>query len=89
MDHFQKHRHEFSFQTDQEYEEAAIALFAADLSATLLECVRPSCDFVRLDMVFDYFGVMAINLFICTLYRPRPRSGETRRDYFNRQCSKN
>jgi hypothetical protein len=89
MDHFQRHGHELGFSTPQEYEAAAIVLFAADLSATLLECLRPSRDIARLDMVNTLFGVLSNDLYVRTLYRPHPRHGETKRAYFTRQCAQN
>jgi pyocin large subunit-like protein len=87
MDHFQKHRHEFSFATAREYEAAAIALFAANTSPTLVECTRSSHDVLRFDMLNDFFGVLSPDAFVRTFYRPRRRRGETKRDYFARQCA--
>jgi pyocin large subunit-like protein len=89
MDHFGRHGHEFGFNTPQEYEAAAVSLFAAELSATLAECTRPSGDIARLDFIHEYFSVLSSDSFVRTLFKPRPRYGETKRDYFNRQCSRN
>lgn len=88
MYHFQRHRREFSFETAEEYELAAIAFFAAPLSPTLLECARPSLDIVRFDMVTDHFGVLAGAMFLRTFYHLSTTRGETKRGYFSRQCSK-
>ena len=89
MDHFLKHGHELNLRTPQEYEQAAIDLFAAEVSPTLLECTRRSCDIARIDFVFDRFGVLSHDMFIRTLYAPKPQYGESKRDYFARQCLEN
>jgi len=89
MDHFGRHGHELGFATPQEYEAAAISLFSAELSPTLPECTRPSSDIARFDLIYEHFGVLSRDLFVKTLYKPRPRHGETKRDYFTRQCSRN
>lgn len=89
MNHFQRHGPEFGFATPMKYQQAAIALFAGALSATLLECTRPSGDFVRLDKILDHFGVLSHDSFVRTLYRPRPQHGETKQGYFERQCKQN
>jgi pyocin large subunit-like protein len=89
MDHFQRHGRELNLVTPDEYEAAAIALFAADLSPTMHECTRPSHDLARWDKVYDRFGVLAKDLFVRTLYLLTPKSGETKMGYFERQCRKN
>jgi hypothetical protein len=89
MDHFLKHGPDLNLSTPHEYEQAAIALFAVETSPTLLECTRPSCDIARIDLAFDRFGVLTQDMFIRTLYAPKPRHGELKRDYFARQCLEN
>ena len=88
MDHFQRHRSEFGFSAAAEYEAAAASLFTLPLSPTVWECNRPNGDVLRYDTVNDQFGILAGDDFMRTMFRPRRSGGESRRDYFERQCSK-
>jgi hypothetical protein len=40
IDHFDKHGSDFDSATPEEYERAAVAFLAGDMTATMLECIR-------------------------------------------------
>ena len=88
-DHFQRHGPELGLTTEAAYLAAAIELFVLPTSPTVWECVRASGDFVRYDTVTQRFGVLSRDgVIIKSLYFPTPGHGETRRDYFDRQCGR-
>jgi pyocin large subunit-like protein len=90
IDHYDRHRFDFGYADELEYERAADAMMAEPLSADLHEGVRPEGDRVRYRISTNEFVVLRADGFLRTYYCPDPDvHGEaTNWDYFVAECQR-
>ena len=102
-DHFDRHGHQFGAVTEAQYEAMAIAFITKVLSASPVKCracltcaylaygAVHECvvhgDIIRFDTRTHEFGVLGVNGYIRTYYKPDSRwTGVSGIHYFHRRC---
>jgi pyocin large subunit-like protein len=87
--HFERHRHEFKFANEFEYELAADKFLGTPKTPTTQECTVQRGEragrVVRYDSSSDLFGVLAPDGLILTFFKPSSIF-TTPAEYFKRQC---
>lgn len=86
LDHFDRHRSEFSFKNDKEYEEAAEKFMSGTVTEPTRQGIRPRGDRVRYDRVSGCLGVIASSGILRTFHRPSDRFRH--KAYFEWECGK-
>jgi pyocin large subunit-like protein len=84
--HYEKHRNEFTYQSEFEYQQAADAFMSAPLQAPVRECHRAAGDRVRFDRKNELFGVVAPSGFLKTFHRPSVKYKDL--GYFRWECGR-
>lgn len=82
--HFQKHRNEFNFASEIEYQNEADKFMAGTVQPPTRECYRTSGDRVRYDRNSGYFAVAASNGNLKTFHKPSERYRE--QCFFKFEC---
>ena len=82
--HFDKHRSEFSFVDEFEYEAAADMFVQTYLKDPVRECTRSNGDIVRFDRRSRNLAVVAPSGFLKTFHRPSDKFRDL--GYFKWEC---
>ena len=90
VEHFEKHKHEFTEITIDEYGRMADIFMLDPLPLDVKECRRKNGDRVRFDPKTEEFGVLSSDGFVRTylVVRPLQSMRMTAIEYFERQCKK-
>lgn len=90
IDHYDRHRFDFHYADDMEYERAADAMLAEPLSTDLCEGVRSDGDRIRYRISTNEIVVARADGFLRTYFCPDPAiHGEaTNWDYFVAECQR-
>ena len=87
--HFDDHTQDFGAANEWAYEALADAFLGGPLGATVIECFRTQFDGarVRYDYVSQEFGILDVNRYILTYFKPDPaeHGHSTNRAYFDWQ----
>jgi len=84
--HYLKHRNEFSFPSEIEYQAAADEFMASPLEPPARECVRPDGDRVRFNRRDRFFAVQAPSGWLKTFHRPSCK--RINQAFFNWECGR-
>lgn len=84
--HFDKHKNEFSFASEIEYQQAADAFMSGPLTSPVRECVRSTGDRVRFDRRTGWIAIQAPSGFLKTFHRPSQKWKD--RVYFEWECKR-
>ena len=87
--HFDDHNQDFGAASEEAYEALADAFLSGALGSTVIECRRVQFDQarVRYDYVSQEFGIVDVNDYILTYFKPDPAEHRhpTNRAYFEWQ----
>jgi pyocin large subunit-like protein len=85
--HYGKHKNEFTFGTEIDYQTAADAFMGGAVIAPVRECTRPNGERVRFNRRTREFGVVAPSGWLKTFHKPSEKYISF--GYFSWECSRN
>ena len=82
LNHLDRHRLEYPWADQYDYEKCADEFLTRELTPQMLECTRKNGDRIRYDTSTCEFGIVSAAGYIVTYFYRRNRG----REYFEREC---